>query len=222
MERFERVPDTIPDAELYGPRYQPWLSRAWRSALREGDPRSLVTLDRKYVLRVLLEQSLLRGPGDVAECGVYKGGTAYLFAELLAGSGRTLHLFDTFGGMPPTDACKDIHVEGDFDDTSLARVKEYLGSFPWVRFHPGRIPATLDEVSDRTFAFVHVDLDIHDAILAASAFFYPRMAPNSIVVYDDYGFASCPGARAAVDAFYATVPEKPLVLSTGQCVVWKH
>jgi O-methyltransferase len=68
---------------------------------------------------------------------------------------------------------------------------------------------------------VHVDLDIFASITDALTFFYPRMAAGGIIVFDDYGFPSCPGARAAVDEFFSQKPEVPFALQTGQCVVRK-
>ena len=41
------------------------------------------------------------------------------------------------------------------------------------------------------------------------------------LVFDDYGFPSCAGARRAVDEFFANKPEVPLCLPTGQCLVVK-
>ncbi len=41
------------------------------------------------------------------------------------------------------------------------------------------------------------------------------------MVFDDYGFLSCPGAKEAVDAFFTDKPEQPLYLSTAQAVVFK-
>jgi O-methyltransferase len=41
------------------------------------------------------------------------------------------------------------------------------------------------------------------------------------MVFDDYGFASCLGARDAVDAFFAGSPAVPLVLPIGQALVFR-
>ena len=41
------------------------------------------------------------------------------------------------------------------------------------------------------------------------------------MVFDDYGFASCPGARKAVDEFFNDKPERPLVLPTAQAIVMR-
>src|SRR5882762_9132649 len=64
----------IPDAELYSPFFAPWRSEVWRERLRATDPRSLVSLEAKYLLYTMAEDALRRCPGELAECGVYKGG----------------------------------------------------------------------------------------------------------------------------------------------------
>jgi O-methyltransferase len=42
-----------------------------------------------------------------------------------------------------------------------------------------------------------------------------------VIIYDDYGLRSCPGARTAVDEFFAGKPEIPIVLSSGHRFVVK-
>lgn len=160
-----------------------------------------------------------RCSGDVAECGVYRGGTARILAEIVPD--RTVHLFDTFSGMPSIDPNKDLHKVGDFADTSLEAVRHYLAAYRNVNCVQGLIPASLACIVDRHFSFVHIDLDIYSSIKSASEFFYPRMQPGGILLFDDYGYPSCPGARAAVDEFFADKPEVGLTMVTGQCAVRK-
>jgi O-methyltransferase len=157
--------------------------------------------------------------GDLAEIGVYKGGTARLLAKTGAPAGKTVHLFDTFAGMPAVDASADLHRAGDFANTSLAAVQAYLRDCDNVRFYQGVFPATAQPVEQRTFALVHVDVDIYPSVLSCCAFFYPRMAHGGMLIFDDYGFLSCPGAKKAVDEFFADKPEAPIYLPTGQCLV---
>jgi len=159
--------------------------------------------------------------GDGAEVGVYRGGTALLLRETFAGPEHRLHLFDTFGGMPEVDPDRDVHVAGDFDDTSLDEVRAFVGEGPELQYHQGLFPETAEGLEDARFAFVHVDADIFTSVRDSCAFFYPRMHSGAILVFDDYGFRSCPGARAAVDGFFATLPEVPLYLPTGQALVHK-
>lgn len=212
----------VPDRDHYRPLFAPWTMPEWQEKLGGTSLRTLVTFDRRYILYNALTQVLRAVPGHIAEAGVYQGGTAKLFAQVSKGTGRKLFLFDTFGGMPKTDAAMDLHNEGDFSNTSHAAVKAYLADYgSAVQLHPGFIPQTLDAVADVEFCFVHIDLDIYRSISDASQFFYPRMNPGGVIVYDDYGFSSCPGARRSVDDFYADKPDSPIVLPTGQAVVIK-
>ncbi len=183
-------------------------------------PFTLVDKQRCFMLYQFALQSL-RCEGHVAEVGVYRGGTAKLFALLLEGSGKDLHLFDTFEGMPETDTEKDLHHKGDFSDTSLEGVKEIVGQDPHIHYYPGFFPATSGPIEAFKFCFVHIDVDIYRSVLDSCEFFYPRMATGGIMVFDDYGFESCPGAKRAVDEFFAARQERPWYLPTGQCVVVK-
>lgn len=212
----------IPDAEFYTPLFNPWLGygefqRFWEMC----QPYTLVTADRCHTLYTLASQALSL-QGDFWECGVYKGGTAILLAELLA-SQRTLsklHLFDTFEGMPDTDPQKDLHRRGDFADTSLAAVQERVGRENKVVFHKGFIPHTFEGLEHTKIAFAHVDVDIYRSVLDCCLFIMPRLVQGGFVVFDDYGFPSCPGARQAVDEFFKDRKERPLVLPTGQAIVF--
>lgn len=183
--------------------------------------RTVVDRERVMMLRQFARAALLL-PGDVAEVGVYKGGTARLLAETLRGSGKSLLLFDTFAGMPETSAEKDIHQAGDFSDTSLEQVKRFLDGCERVEFFPGLFPDTAQALSDRTFCMVHADVDIYPSTRDCCRFFYPRLVAGGILVFDDYGYLSCPGVKSAADEFFADKPETPVFLPTGQAFVVKH
>ena len=137
--------------------------------------------------------------GDVAEIGVYRGGTALLLARAV-GSRTTVHLFDTFSGMPIPDADRDLHGAGDFADTSIDDVRRLLSSQDNVSLYPGLFPGTGAPVTDRRFRLVHVDVDIYPSVLDCCQFFYERVLPSGVIIFDDYGWTSTPGARAAVDS----------------------
>lgn len=157
-------------------------------------------------------------PGDLAECGVYQGGSAVMLARLKSG-GRRLFLFDTFGGMPATDAQRDIHQGGDFAETSLPAVQALLAGQPGIEFRPGIFPDTTRGLEEVRYAFVHLDFDLYEATRSACAYFYPRMVAGGVILFDDYGFPSCPGVRAAVDEFCSESGARILALPTGQALL---
>lgn len=205
----------------YSPWFEPWFLEKYN---RIKD-HTCVKEDRCYMI-YRFAQTCMRLPGDFAECGVYRGGTAVLTAATLVEGGvrdKKLHLFDTFAGMPTTaDSDPSSHKEGDFGDTSLDHVKGLLREYPFVTFNPGFIPKTLEAVKDRTFAMAHIDVDLYQSTRDAFEFFYPRMSPGGIMLCDDYGApAYIEAAKKAVDEFFANKPEKPISLRNGQCFVIK-
>ena len=198
---------------------QPWdEDKPFNRLMQTVYDHSLVDKVRCYMLYQLSRQALGL-QGDVAEIGVYKGGTARMLAKVFEPKKKNVHLFDTFAGMPPCDAERDLHHEGDFSDTSLEGVQKYLSDCPNVRFYQGFFPATSKPVEGKRFCFVHIDVDIYRSVLDCCAFFYPRMEKGGVMIFDDYGSLSCPGAKTSVDEFFCDKPEKPCYLLTGQSVV---
>ena len=217
--------EDLPDNTYYRPLFSPWLGYgAFTGFYETARARSVVSADRCWVLYCLAVQSIAVR-GDFWEWGVYKGGTAAMVAEILekksTGGTKYLHLFDTFEGMPSTDPERDFHLEGDFADTSIESVKAMVGHASLVKYHQGLIPKSFEGLEDRPIAFAHIDVDIYRSILDCCAFIYPRLSVGGFMVFDDYGFPTCPGARQAVDEFFEGTKSVPLVIPTGQAVVFK-
>jgi len=159
-------------------------------------------------------------PGDAAEVGVYRGGTAYLLATLFLEKKIRLRLFDTFGGIPALVDSIDIHREGDFSDVNITLVAQFLRDFDNIVFHPGVFPESVTPEADAArYCFVHVDVDIYRSVLDSCAFFHPRLMPGGMMLFDDYGFSSCPGVRKAVDEYFLHEQQKPIYLPTGQALI---
>ena len=57
-------------------------------------------------------------------------------------------------------------------------------------------------MQDRGFCFVNVDVDLHEPTRDSIEFFYPRMVPGGVMVFDDYGSQmQSPGAARAIEVF---------------------
>ena len=219
--RNEYTPCPPYDYWTYSPWFEPWF----REVYSKFADHTMVSEDRCYVIYKLCLHCM-HLEGDFAECGVYRGGTAYLIADTLVCKSiknKDVHLFDTFTGMPAIANHDPSGVkEGWFGDNSLSAVKGYLRTFSNVVFHPGVIPETLDAVKDKKFAFVHIDVDLYQTAKDCCDFFYDRMQYCGVMIFDDYGFIPFSrSAKRAVDEFFKDKPESPLSLHTGQCVVIK-
>lgn len=198
-----------------------WFQDIWDSVFGH----TLLSPERCYILYSLCRSAVAMG-GDIAEAGVYKGGSAKILSIAARASDKRIpiHLFDSFEGMPDV-ADRDIsgHTKGNFDKTSLDRVKKLLRDFPNVVFHKGEISEQLDNIKDRNFSFVHIDVDLYLTTKACLEFFYPRMFYSGIIVCDDAGFWQYRTVvRRAFTEFFKDKPTFPLYLSTGQVVVIIH
>lgn len=202
-----------------------WRSRDYFLAGLRRDIRGIPD-ERCFVL-----QNVVRGlkavPGDVAECGLRFGkSTAFMLAADQAK--RTYCLFDSFEGLSeptPQDALastgkaywtqSDLSVPEDLVRSNLAGFDQDLLIFK------GWIPDRFPEVAERRFALLHVDVDLYQPTLDALEFFWPRLAPGGMVVCDDYGSRKCPGAKRAMDEFFADRDGRLMELPTFQALVVK-
>lgn len=159
--------------------------------------------------------------GDIAEVGVYKGGSARIICEVKGK--KDLHLFDTFEGMPPVNRTVDLHKEGEFADTSLENVKEYLAGFPGVYFHKGLFPGTAARITESgiRFSFVNLDVDIYQSTLDGLKLFYPILSGGGILISHDYRNRKCPGVKRAFDEFLSDKRETLVPLWDSQCLFIK-
>jgi hypothetical protein len=188
---------------------------------RSMDPNNWHSFDRKYTLNQLLKL-VHHIDGDLAECGTYKGMSAYLMCRAHKGSSRRIHLFDSFEGLPTPDEHDGTYWSRGALQTSEDTVRETLVEFDNYVVYKGWIPERFSEVAQLRFSFVHIDVDLYRPTLASLQFFFPRMTSGGIILLDDYGFNSCPGARLAADEFFADLPERIVMLPTGQAFVMRH
>ncbi|OGL65178.1 macrocin-O-methyltransferase [Candidatus Uhrbacteria bacterium RIFCSPLOWO2_01_FULL_47_24] len=156
--------------------------------------------------------------GDIAEVGSYRGGSAKLICE--AKGNKTLYLFDTFEGLPELHAMDNPNQfhKGQFS-AQLEQVKHYLGEYENVYFYKGLFPSTAEPIKNKTFSFVHLDLDLHEPTAASLQFFYPRMNRGGIIISHDY--INAPGVRKAFDDFFKDKPEPIIEMSGLQCLIVK-
>lgn len=157
--------------------------------------------------------------GDIAEVGVYKGGSAKLMCE--TAKNKSIHLFDTFEGLPDVGE-SDSHGQfkkGEYV-APLSYVKNCLKHYKNVYFYKGFFPATSDPVKNKKFSFIHLDVDIYESTLSSLTFFYPRMSRGGVIISHDYPGSK--GVKKAFDEFFKDKPEIIIELPLcDQCLVVK-
>jgi O-methyltransferase len=156
--------------------------------------------------------------GDIAEVGVYKGGSAKLICET---TNKPVHLFDTFEGLP--DICENDNPEqfrkGNYS-ASFEGVKGYLHKYPNAHFYRGFFPSTAGPVENKCFSFIHLDVDIYESTLSCLKFFYPRINKGGVIISHDYPKSK--GVKSAFDGFFSDKPEIIVELpACDQCLIIK-
>jgi hypothetical protein len=207
----------VPSYRFKWPQLDWWKNEEFTRYLDRVGELGVLNTDRKWMVHQLL-RLVAHLPGDTAECGVFRGATSYLICcaneESQAGD-KTHHLFDSFEGLSEPCPADGVHwSKGDLK-CGIEQVQKALSHLAKLRFHPGWIPDRFQDVEGRKFSFVHIDVDLTEPTRESLAFFYPRMEPGGIIVCDDYGQSTSPGATQAVDRFLADKPEKMLMLPEG-------
>lgn len=181
----------------------------------------IIGLRERYNLW-MLARAAQRFSGEMAEVGVFRGGSAMILAA--AKGAAELHLFDTFAGMPETDQKHDgIFTAGMFGGTSLAEVQALLSPYSNVHFHPGFFPESAKDLRrDIRFKLTNIDVDIRSSTLSCLEYFYPRTVPGGFIVLHDYNDCGVPGVKVAVQEFMQDKPETVLELWDTQAMIVKQ
>lgn len=128
--------------------------------------------------------------GVVVECGSYKGGSTASLSLACGLSGRKLHVFDSFAGLPEPAAEDRVHVlsvcgvahtyERGMYAANLDEVRANVGRVGLLDscvFHPGFFSETLSGF-DLPTAVAFVDVDLVESLELCVRAIWPRLLPN--------------------------------------------
>jgi O-methyltransferase len=193
---------------------------------------TMTSVERMYGLYEAVRHVVRAGiPGDIVECGVWRGGSSMLAAGTLLRLGelREIWLYDTFEGMPePSD--RDVDHSGLFPadiwekakldrsshlvafasheeaEANLARI-----GFPREHLHfvRGRVEETIPAEAPAPVAVLRLDTDWFASTYHELVHLYPRLAVGGVLIVDDYGHWQ--GAREAVDRYFGEIGGGPLL-----------
>ena len=174
-------------------------------------------------------------PGDVVECGVWRGGSMQATARTLMEAGDTsrhLYLFDTFEGMPPPTV-EDLRQDGRSAADLLAAsektsgvwavatledVRAGMGRIGYpddkVHFVTGLVEETVPDQAPEQIAVLRLDTDWYASTKHELQTLYPRLVSGGVLLIDDYGWWQ--GSRKAVDEFLEESGERLLLLRMAE------
>lgn len=162
-------------------------------------------------------------PGDIAECGVWNGGSMLLAAMSLIHFGdtsRKIYLYDTFAGMPkPEDVDKRwdgvpaLPTWESFKDAG--KLWGYGGTAEMVRqvmsasnypadklvFVEGMVEDTIPGQMAAQLSLLRLDTDLYKSTYHELVHLYPALVSGGIMIIDDYGFYQ--GSKIATDQYIA-------------------
>ena len=199
------------------------LPEADRAIAARVAPFTLTSPERRASLLLAVDHLVRhRIPGDIVECGVWRGGSMMAVALALMARGDTfrhLYLYDTFEGMSePTEA--DRSHSGEAASAQLARTTRGAGvwceaglddvranlhstGYPPERIHfvQGKVEDTLPGTLPAQVALLRLDTDWYESTAHELKHLYPLLQAHGVLIIDDYGHWQ--GARRAVDEYFA-------------------
>ncbi len=207
-----RLAATEADGSLAGPLAQRKrdLGLDW-----PAEAETMIGMERLTNLQQCVETVLTEDvPGDLIECGVWRGGACILMRGVLAAYGdqtRRVWVADSFEGLPRPDAANykaDKWLRADLFSSILgvpesevrANFERYGLLDDQVHFLHGWFKDTLPDAPIDRIAVLRLDGDLYESTIQALDALYPRLSPGGFCIIDDYEIAAC---RQAVTDYRA-------------------
>jgi len=162
---------------------------------------------------------------NLAECGVCDGLTAYFAMSALRGEKNEFKafLYDAWEGMRSEDLLQsEMGSVGNYNYLNIETTKHNLAEFQGnATFIKGFIPESFKTSDNPTeLVWLHIDLNSSLPTTAALQFFFEKIPPGGVMLFDDYAF--CYDTKIAVDEYFLSKRGVLLPLPTGQAIYFKH
>jgi hypothetical protein len=190
-----------------------------------GLPKTRI-IDRRFTL-IQMAKAVRHLRGSTGECGVLGGVGSAMICKTLEDTyqGEEQHFgFDSFEGLSePGEIDKTQYAWQKKGSLAISpeTARQNLDDFDFVTLVKGWIPACFAPAMNHRFRLAHIDLDLHQPTIDSLEFFYPRMNPGGVFVFDDYGHLTCLGVRSAVNEYFADKPEVVLESVDGIAYAFK-
>jgi O-methyltransferase len=129
-------------------------------------------------------------PGDVLECGTWKGGSAANLSLVCRIAGRRLRIYDSFQGLPagtPGDRQASNYEPGSYRgalDEVRANIARY-GAIECCQFIPGWFEDTLPRL-DAPVLLAFLDVDLEASLDVCVRSIWPRLVEKGYIFIDEF------------------------------------
>ena len=86
----------------------------------------------------------------------------------------------------------------------------------------GSYPKLQSPESPISIMYLHIDLNSSGPTLDALEFFFPKLVPGGIIIFDDYAHSGYEDTKIVVDEFFKYKSGLLQKLPTGQAIYYKH
>lgn len=196
-----------------------------RSIVEKVEPFTMTSQERIYgLIEAVNYIAKNKLPGDIVECGVWKGGSMLTIAEVLAKNNdtdRNLFLYDTYEGMSQpsehdvsftdqkaeellvSNENKEENTVWAYSTLDVVKQTMSLSGYSQNKIHyvKGKVEETIPATLPETISLLRLDTDWYESTKHELVHLFPKLIKGGVLIIDDYGFWK--GARKAVDEYLA-------------------
>jgi O-methyltransferase len=184
----------ILNSELIHPAYRMTVWRKIALGLKMYRASRRIPMARSYKAHLAIALKLLEmapeAPGDVVECGSWKGGSTTNLSLVCQIVGRKLKVYDSFEGLPegvPGDREAKNYKKGDYAgslDEVVSNVRRY-GAVECCEFIKGWLEDTLPLLKSPV-ALAALDVDLEASLNACVRYIWPNLTDKGYIFTDEF------------------------------------
>ncbi|MBO6496687.1 MAG: class I SAM-dependent methyltransferase [Roseivirga sp.] len=162
----------------------------------------------EYCLDTILKEEV---PGDVIECGVWKGGVTIFmkaYLEVYQTKNRAVWIADSFEGVPKSTLAQDKYTDLSKEaypglaipkEEVIRNFEKYEVPLENVKFLEGWFKDTLPHAPMEKLALLRLDGDLYESTMDVLQSLYHKLSTGGFVIIDD--FRALPQCEEAVKDF---------------------
>lgn len=182
-----------------------------------------------YIDNLLLAKKFAEIPGEIVECGVWKGGMIAGISEFIGR--KKANLFDSYQGLP---LVREIdgeaawnwqnNPEGEYFYDNCSADEKYaieameLSGVEYTSYKGWFKDVFNSSIPIESISILRLDSDWYDSTLECLEFFYPKITSGGLVIIDDY--LTWEGCSKAVHDYLSKIKSKSSIRSTSLGLIY--